>query len=186
MHFVCIWAVRPCHIQEIVSQHLFVIPPNVFQCSKAHDLLSDHHLYQVVPKLQSRSHHKNLIKTHSQRSISKWSPLPKTNPFIKSIISDNKSCMIGIAHRRTIVMHIYVREDHITGEIRNFLFAYLSCYAVSPVDFSGERLYCSQDNVIVMHYERDFILLLRPPPPTKVISALNILRLSTLSEEKSG
>ena len=55
LHFLCIQAVRPCHIQEVISQHLFGISTKFFQHSKAHDLLSDYHLCQVAPKLQSRS-----------------------------------------------------------------------------------------------------------------------------------
>ena len=56
MHFLCIKAVRPCHIQEVISQHLIGISTTFCQYSKAHALLSDHHLCQVVPKWQSRSH----------------------------------------------------------------------------------------------------------------------------------
>ena len=55
MHFLGFYAVRPCRIQEVVSQHLFGISTKFFQYSKAHYLLSDHHLCQVAPKLQSRS-----------------------------------------------------------------------------------------------------------------------------------
>ena len=54
MHFLCIWAVRPCHILKVISRHLFKISTKFFQYSKAHGLLSDHHLCQVAPKLQSR------------------------------------------------------------------------------------------------------------------------------------
>ena len=50
MHFLCILAGRPCHIQEVISQHLIGISTKFFQYSKAHALLSDHHLCQVVPK----------------------------------------------------------------------------------------------------------------------------------------
>ena len=56
MHFLCIKDVRHCHIQEVISQHLFGISTKFFQYSKAHALLLDHHLCQVVPKWQSRSH----------------------------------------------------------------------------------------------------------------------------------
>ena len=56
MHFSCIRTVRPCHIQEVVSQQIFGISTQFFQYSKAHDLFLDHHLCQVAPKLQSRSH----------------------------------------------------------------------------------------------------------------------------------
>ena len=52
LHFVI---VRPCHIQKVISQHLFGISTKFFQYSKAHALLSDRHLCQVAPKLQSRS-----------------------------------------------------------------------------------------------------------------------------------
>ena len=56
MHFfLCIWAVKPNHIQEVISQHLIEISTKCCQYSNAYDLLSDH-LCQVVPKLQSRSH----------------------------------------------------------------------------------------------------------------------------------
>ena len=55
MHFLCIYAVQPCHIQEVISQHLFELPTKFFQYSNAHDLLSDHRLCQVAPKLKSRS-----------------------------------------------------------------------------------------------------------------------------------
>ena len=41
MHYLCIYAVGPCHIQEVISQHLFGISTKFFQYSKAHDLLSD-------------------------------------------------------------------------------------------------------------------------------------------------
>ena len=36
----------PCHIQEVISQHLFGISTTFFQYSKAHNynLLSDHHI----------------------------------------------------------------------------------------------------------------------------------------------
>ena len=51
MHFLCIKDVRHCHIQEVISQHLFGISTKFFQYSKAHALLLD----QVVPKWQSRS-----------------------------------------------------------------------------------------------------------------------------------
>ena len=56
MPFLCIKAVQPCHIQEVISQHLFGISTKFFHYLKAHDLLSDHHLCQVAPKSQSRSH----------------------------------------------------------------------------------------------------------------------------------
>ena len=55
MHFLCIKDVRPCHIQEVISQHLFGIFTKFIQYSKAHALLLDHHLCQVVPKWQSKS-----------------------------------------------------------------------------------------------------------------------------------
>ena len=56
MHFLCIYAVRPYHIQEVISQHLFELSTKFFQYLKPHDLFSDHYLCQVAPKLQSRSH----------------------------------------------------------------------------------------------------------------------------------
>ena len=56
MHFLCIKDVRPYHIKEVISQHLFGIFTKFFQYLKAHALLLDHHLCQVVPKWQSRSH----------------------------------------------------------------------------------------------------------------------------------
>ena len=55
MHFLCIQAVQLCHIQEVISQHLYGISTKFFQYSKAYDLLSDHHLCQVAPKSQNRS-----------------------------------------------------------------------------------------------------------------------------------
>ena len=33
MDFLCNWAVRPCHIQEVISQHLFGISTKFFKCS---------------------------------------------------------------------------------------------------------------------------------------------------------
>ena len=35
MHFLCIFAVRTCHIQEVISQHLFGISIKFFQFSKS-------------------------------------------------------------------------------------------------------------------------------------------------------
>ena len=39
IHFLCVKDVRPCHIQEVISQHLFGIFTKFFQYSKAHALL---------------------------------------------------------------------------------------------------------------------------------------------------
>ena len=61
LHFLCIYCVRPCHIQQVISQHLFELSTQLFQYSKTHDLFSDHHLCQVAPKLQSS----NLINLRS-------------------------------------------------------------------------------------------------------------------------
>ena len=55
MHFLCIYAVRPCQVQDVISQHLFKLSTQFFQYNKTHDLFSDQHLCQVAPKLQSRS-----------------------------------------------------------------------------------------------------------------------------------
>ena len=48
MHFLCIRAVRPCHVQEVISRHLFGISTQFFQYSKAHDLFLDHHSTQKL------------------------------------------------------------------------------------------------------------------------------------------
>ena len=42
-------------IFSIISQHLFGISTKFFQYSKPQNLLSDHHLCQVAPELQTRS-----------------------------------------------------------------------------------------------------------------------------------
>ena len=51
MLFFCIYTVRPCPIQEVISLHLFGLHTKFLQYSKAHDLLSDHHLCQIAPEL---------------------------------------------------------------------------------------------------------------------------------------
>ena len=56
MHFLRIYVCPTLCIQEVISQHLYGISTKFFQYSKDYDLLSDHHLCQVAPKSQSRSH----------------------------------------------------------------------------------------------------------------------------------
>ena len=55
MHFLCIYAVRPCQVQDVISQHLFKLSTQFFQYNKTHDLFSDQHLCQVAPKLSLSS-----------------------------------------------------------------------------------------------------------------------------------
>ena len=104
MHFLCIQAVRPCHIQKFISQHLFEISTKFFQYSRTHDLLSHHHIYQVAPKLQSRSH---LVK--------KRPPFPKGTVLLLSKNTDT-SVVIGLE----VTMSVQGAHDYLKFHLRLF------------------------------------------------------------------